>query len=178
MDTSPTRLAPNTAAAITAVTAMAVPARALRTGTAVRPRPASNAIRTPIAPDTAPVLPSSLASHGRPVRATAGSAPPSGLAARAAARHAARASTVRGSSAITAAPAPRTARLSSTPGSGSASRAGPIGISGDAVTAITTASAAPVTVTMASLASESPVSVPRVAPRARSTGYPAASMAS
>ena len=40
----PTRLAPNTPAATTAATAMTLPARAERTGTAVLPRPGSKAM--------------------------------------------------------------------------------------------------------------------------------------
>ena len=65
----PTRLAPKTPAATTAATAMTLPARAERTGTAVRPRPGSKAMRTPTAPGTDAVLLSSAASRdGRPRR--------------------------------------------------------------------------------------------------------------
>ena len=45
--------------------------------------------------------------------------------------------------------------MTSTPGSGSANRAGPIGISGDAAIATPTAMAAPAVVTAAALASDS-----------------------
>ena len=126
------------AAATTAATATIVPASALRTGTAVRPRPGSNAIRTPMLPGTDPASPSADPSRdgraGRPARP-----PPSGPRARPAARHAAGTSTASGSTAMTARPTPSTARLTSTPGAGSASRAGPIGISGEAAMATATA---------------------------------------
>src|SRR5580693_5049120 len=61
--TSPTRLEPKTAAATTAATAIAVLASALRTGTAVRPCPGSNAIRVPTPPVTVPVRVSAPASQ-------------------------------------------------------------------------------------------------------------------
>jgi hypothetical protein len=63
-------LVPKTTAATTAATATIVPATALRTGTAVRPRPGSNAIRTPTLPGTDPARPAT-----RPT-ATAGPARP------------------------------------------------------------------------------------------------------
>src|SRR5213083_2293726 len=74
---------------------------------------------------------------------------------RAAARTAAGATTSSGAAAMTANPAPRMARLTSTPGLGSAARAGPMGISGDAAIATTTAAAAPAVVMIAPLASDS-----------------------
>ncbi len=175
---SVTRLVPNTTAAATAATAMMLPARAERTGTAVLPRPGSKASRTPMLPGTNPVLVSSAASRdGRP-RRDPGSATPSGPAARVAVRQATGLSTRSGSRAIMATPAPRMARLTSTPGAGSTALAGPIGISGEAATAMPSARIAPVTVTMASRAREIATRVPRVAPKARSTGNSAASRAS
>ena len=63
------RLVPKTTAATTAATATITPATALRTGTAVRPRPGSNAIRTPTLPGTDPASPATRASRdGRPRR--------------------------------------------------------------------------------------------------------------
>ena len=47
---------PKTAAAVSAMTAMTLAARALRTGTAVLPWPGSNAIATPTPPVTDPLL--------------------------------------------------------------------------------------------------------------------------
>ena len=127
---------------------MTLPARALRTGTAVLPWPGSNAIATPAPPVTDPAWVSAAASRdGRDCLAM-GSATPSGPCAWRAARHAGGASTARGSRAMAANPAPRMARLTSTPGCGSASRAGPIGISGDAAMATARATMAPVTVTI------------------------------
>jgi hypothetical protein len=64
------------------------------------------------------------------------------------------------------------------PGCGSASRAGPIGISGDAATAMATATSAPVTVTIASLASDRMMSAARSTPSTRRMGNSAASSAS
>ena len=128
------RLAPNTAAATTAATATIVPASALRTGTAVRPRPGSNAIRTPMLPATDPARPS--ADPSRDGRAgSAGSATPSGPRARPAARQAAWPSTASGSTAMHAEAHPEDGQVDLDPGAGSASRAGPIGISGEAATA-------------------------------------------
>ena len=156
---------------------MTLPARALRTGTAVRPRPGSNAIATPTPPVTEPARVSAPPIRDRcPV--WGGSATPSGPPAALAARQAAPASSASGSSAITAKPGARMARFTSTPGSGSASRAGPIGISGDAAMATATAMTPPARVTMASLASDSATRLARVAPIARSTGNSAESRAS
>ena len=163
------RLVPNTAAAVTAATATMVPASALRTGTAVRPRPGSNAIRTPMAPGTDPARPSADPSRDGRAGPT-GSATPSGPRARPAARHASGTSTASGSTAMATRPAPRMARLTSMPGAGSASRAGPIGISGEAAMATPTATTAPATVTAASRASDSAARLPRVMPRARRIG--------
>ena len=173
------RLAPKTAAAASAATAMTLPASALRTGTAVLPWPGSNAIATPAPPVTDPAWVSAAASRdGRACRAAAGSATPRGPCACRAARQAGGTSTARGSSAMAATPAPRIARFTSTPGSGSASRAGPIGMSGDAAIAMATAMIAPVTVTTASRVSERPISASRRTPSARRMGNSAASSAS
>ena len=54
--------------------------------------------------------------------------------------------------------------MTSIPGCGSARRAGPIGISGEAATATATAMTAPVTVTAASRTSDRTASWPRVMP--------------
>ena len=70
------------------------------------------------------------------------------------------------------------ARLTSTPGLGSANRAGPIGISGDAATAMATATAAPAVVTIATLARDSTARPDRPMPSARSTGNSAESRTS
>ena len=157
---------------------MTLPARALRTGTAVLPWPGSNAIATPAPPVTDPAWVSAAASRdGRDCRAV-GSATPRGPCAWRAARHAGGVSTARGSSAMAANPAPRMARLTSTPGCGSASRAGPIGISGDAAMATATATMAPVTVTIPSRASDRVTSAARFTPSARRMGNSAASSAS
>jgi hypothetical protein len=93
-------------------------------------------------------------------------------------RQAAGASTASGSSAMTAKPALSRATLTSTPGSGSASRAEPIGMSGEATIAIATATAAPATVTSASLAMASASRLPLVMPTARRIGNSAESSAS
>src|ERR1700684_1273992 len=112
-------LVPKTSAATTAVIATVVPTSALRTGTAVRPRPGSNAIRTPAAPGTDPARP--RADPSRDGRAgAAGSATPSGLGARAAARKTPGSSNASGSRTVATKPAPRIARFTSIPGSGSA----------------------------------------------------------
>jgi len=58
-----------------------------------------------------------------------------------------------GTAVIRSNPAARTARLTSIPGLGSASRAGPMGISGEAATATPAAIPPPAVVTMATLAS-------------------------
>ena len=76
---------------------------------------------------------------------------------------------------MAASPAPRTARLTSIPGSGSAWRAGPIGVSGEAATATATAMMPPATVTAAIRARDTATSLARVIPRARRIGYSAAS---
>ena len=126
------RFAPKVNAAATASTGSAVPARALRTGMALRPRPGSSARRTPVTAVTgAPAPASHRAASDR--RVAAGPVRPRGRAeARRQAGQAARASI---KIVISAAPAASTVVSALTPGDGSASRAAPIGISGDAATA-------------------------------------------
>ena len=175
--TRPIRLAPKTRAASPDATATVVPTRALRTGTAVRPWPGSKAIRTPIPPVTDPAPPSS-----EPTRETrltlVGSARPSGPRARPAAPQAAGTSTASGTRAKMANPAARTARLTSTPGAGSARRAAPIGMSGEAAMAMPTATSPPAPVITAVRTRDSVTRAPRVMPRARKTGNSAASRVS
>src|SRR6202167_1908656 len=170
-------LVPKTSAATTAVIATVVPTSALRTGTAVRPRPGSNAIRTPAAPGTDPARPRADPSRDGGAGA-AGSATPSGPGARAAARKTPGSSNASGSRTVAAKPTPGIPGVTPTPGSGSARRAGPIGISGEAASATATASTPPATVTAASRITERPTSLPRVMPRARQIGYSAASTVS
>jgi len=165
----PTKLVPKTKAATTATTAAVVAARALRTGTAVRPRPGSNAICTPMPPVVDPVTLSDLLKDQ--ARAVAGgSATPSGLPALAAARQATGITRASGSSAMATMPPPKMARLTSTPGVGSARLAGPSGISGEAAMATATAMNAPPVVAMPARARLKVASVPRVIPSARRTG--------
>jgi hypothetical protein len=76
---------------------------------------------------------------------------------------------------MTAKPAPRIARSTSIPGLGSARRAGPIGMSGEAATATATAMAPPATVTAAIRTRDRATSRARVMPRARRMGNSAAS---
>ena len=79
---------------------------------------------------------------------------------------------------MTTNPAPRTGRLTSIPGSGSANRACPMGISGDAATATATATTAPAVVTSATLARDSTTRRDRPMPRARRIGNSAESRTS
>ena len=181
MPTSAARLAPKTAAATSAASAITLPARALRTGTAVLPFPGSNAIRTPMPLVTGPADVSAAASSDGRLRPETGSATPSGPgapSARRTVRQAAGTSTASGSSAMTAKPAASTATFTSMPGAGSASRAEPIGIRGEAAIATATATAAPATVTTASRAMARASRLPLVIPTARRIGNSAASSAS
>ena len=141
MPTSRVRFAPNVTAATTAVTASTVPTIALRTGTAVRPRPGSSAMRTPVA-----------TVGGRPARVAASpsregvSLPAAMVSAprrRDAACHAGSAARKSRRTTMTANPTPSRATFTWNPGWGSASRAGPMGISGEATAATTNASIAP-----------------------------------
>ena len=144
MSTSRSRFAPNVPAPTTAATATASPSMALRTGTpALAPRaPGSNANRTPVtAASGAPAFARRSASRWRRCgggSAAAGRAP--------ACRHAVTATRAASSATIAAPPAASTPAFTLTPGFGSASRAGPIGVSGEAAMAITTAPRAPATV--------------------------------
>ena len=140
------RFAPNVPAPATAATATARPSMALRTGTLARPVPGSSANRTPVtAASGAPARDSRSASSGRrrdgSATSAAGRAP--------ACRHAVTATRAASSTTIAAAPAASTPAFTLTPGSGSASRAGPIGVSGEAAIAIATAPRAPATVAAA-----------------------------
>jgi hypothetical protein len=71
---------------------------------------------------------------------------------------------------MVAAPAASTVASALTPGSGSASRAAPIGISGDAATAIPAATSAPMAAAAPTLTSPAAISCPRVIPSAASAG--------
>ena len=71
---------------------------------------------------------------------------------------------------MAAAPAASTSASALTPGSGSARRAAPIGISGDAATATPAATAAPMAVATPTLISPAAISCPRVRPSAASAG--------
>ena len=160
------RLLPNTPAAVTAAAATAMAASAVRTGTAVRPWPRSKAICTPIPPATEPATPSAVPSREGRCR-TEG---PAGLPGRRlAVRQATGAATASSASTMTAKPTVKITTLTSIPGAGSASRAGPIGISGDPATAIATARQPPAAPTAPARASDSATSSPRVMPSARST---------
>ena len=154
-------------AAATVSTDSAVPASALRTGTAVRPRPGSRANRAPVAAVTGTPAPASHATtpDGRPavLARAAAAALPADPACHAA--HAARATS---SAAIAAAPRPSTATSALTPGPGSARRAGPIGVSGDAATATATAMTAAAAAAAPTSTSPAAVSWARVMPSAAS----------
>ena len=159
------RFAPNVPAPATAATATARPSRALRTGTLARPVPGSSANRTPVtAASGAPAHDSRSASRGRrrdgSATSAAGRAP--------ACRHAVTATRAASSTTIAAAPAASTPAFTLMPGSGSASRAGPIGVSGDTAMAIATAPRAPATVAAAVSAMLAANSWRRVMPRAAS----------
>ena len=91
--TRPTRVVPKTAAPTSAAMAMVVPVSALRTGTAVRPRPGSNAIRMPMPVVTGPADVSAVASKDGRARRVAGMATPGGLAVRRTERQASRTAT-------------------------------------------------------------------------------------
>ena len=71
---------------------------------------------------------------------------------------------------MAAAPAASTSASALTPGSGSASRAAPIGISGDAATATPAATTAPMAAATPTLISPAAISCQRVRPSAASAG--------
>ena len=159
------RFAPNVPAPATAATATARPSMALRTGTLARPVPGSRANRTPVAAGSGtPASDSRSASSGRrrdgAATSAAGRAPAS--------RHAVTATRAVSSTTIAAAPAARMPAFTLTPGSGSASRAAPIGVSGEAAMAIATAPRAPATVAAAVSAMLAANSWRRVMPSAAS----------
>jgi hypothetical protein len=168
------RLAPKTRAAARDARVNAVAASELRTGTALRPRPGSNAIRTPMPPVTDPATANACASR-EPRSRRPGAAMPTGSCVRPATRQANGDSNTSGRRAMTASPVARMARLTSTPGLGSASRAGPMGISGDAAIAMATAKPAPEPVTAPALARNSAASLALVIPRAPRMGNSAES---
>ena len=154
------RFAPNVPAAATAATATARPSMALRTGTLARPLPASSANRTPVtAASGAPTRDSPSASSGRRTDGSAAGRAP-------ACRHAGTATRAASSTTMAAAPAARMPAFTLTPGCGSASRAGPIGVSGEAATAIATAPRAPATAAAAVSATLAVNSWRRVMPSA------------
>ena len=166
VSTSRSRFAPNVAAPATAATATARPSTALRTGTAARPLPGSSANRIPV-----------TAASGAPARASRSAvfarcrddSWPAGAAGCAGAcRQAVTATRTRSRAVMAANPTARTGTLTATPGSGSASRAGPIGISGDAATAMTHAPAAPAAEAAVTSARPAAISWRRVMPRAAS----------
>ena len=149
---------------------MVLAASALRTGTALRPRPGSNAIRIPRAAVSEPAWAAAVASRdGR-----AGAAGPPGRAGRAT-RQATGTSRASGAMTATASPAARSAGSTCTPGLGSACRAAPTGIRGEAATATPTAISPPPAVTAAARARDKPSSWALTMPSARSTGNSAAS---
>ena len=157
------RFAPNVPAPATAATAMARPSMALRTGTLARPVPGSSANRTPVtAASGAPANDSRSTSRGR--RRNGSSTSAAGRAP--ACRHAVTATRAASSTTIAAAPAASTPAFTLTPGCGSASRAGPIGVSGDTAMAIATAPRAPATAATAASAMLAANSWPRVMPSA------------
>ena len=171
--TSWSRLAPKVKAAVTASTDSVAPARTLRTGTAPRPAPGSSAKRAPVVTVTgAPALASDPASREWPPGRDGASPGPAARAdARCQAGHA-----VQASSTTTIATAPVASTIPATlmPGSGSARRASPIGISGDAATATATAATAPAAPAVPTSTRPAAVSWALVIPSAASVGMAAA----
>ena len=161
-------------AAVTASTDSIVPASALRTGTAVRPCPGSRARRAPAVMVTG-AADSHRASRGRRDAAVAPRRCEPWANARRQAGHAARATR---SPRMAAAPTARTVMSALMPGAGSAGRAVPIGISGDAATATAAAATAPAAVATPTSISPLPIIWPRVMPSAASVGLSAALAAS
>ena len=87
-----------------------------------------------------------------------------------AARHAAGTTRSNGATKASTKPTPRMARFTSIPGLGSATRAGPIGINGDAAMATATATSAPKRVTIPTRRSDNTTRSRRLIPRALKTG--------
>ena len=159
------RLAPNTTAADSAVTASTDPSSAVRAGTAARPWPRSRALPTPMsALGGAPALASStLVRDGRRTRA----ASPSPRTARRAVLTVGQ--VPRASTARTATPAPGASVAVSNvkPLDSSAIRARPTGVSGDSRTASPVPMTAPATATSSVAIMPTAASCRQVAPRAR-----------
>jgi hypothetical protein len=122
----------------TAAMATAVPTRALRTGTAVRPRPGSSAMRMPVVAETGSPQPTARRTRREGARRPVGSVVAETPAGADAARHAGTATQVTSRVTRATPPRPSTVRSASTPGTGSAERAGPMGISGEQATATPT----------------------------------------
>jgi hypothetical protein len=145
VSTRRSRFAPNVIATATAATATARPSMVLRTGTLGRPPPpvpGSSANRTPVAAVTgAPAR--ARRSANRALREDSAAAASAAAGRAPACRHAVTATRASSSATIAAAPAASTPVFTLTPGCGSASRAAPIGVSGDAAIAIATAPMAP-----------------------------------
>ena len=147
-----------------------VPASAARTGTADLPRPDWRARRTPSMTVTgAPAPDSHAAIRGwRDGGVAVGGAAGHALAS----RQAGQAAQPTRSPTMATGPAVSTSQSVLIPGDGSASRAAPTGISGDAATAAAAARTAPAAVATATSSSPAAVSWPRVIPRAASTRCP------
>ena len=161
------QLAPNVYAAASAIIEMNAPACTVRTGTAEVPRPETSAMRTPVDADA-----------GSPDRATRSAtrvrAPPvSSVRAPRAARTAGINAPSTSTTTRARPPITRTPASIATPGSGSGSRAAPIGVSGDAATATAAAINAPATAVARTGSTAPSVRVPGVAPSARSVGWSA-----
>ena len=148
-----------------------VPARAARTGTADLPRPGCRARRTPSVTGTGTSAPDShLAIRDWRGSGAAMSEPAAGHGL--ASRQAGQAAQPTRSPRMAAGPAVSTSQSALIPGDGSASRAAPTGISGDAATATVAARTAPVAVAAATSSRLTAVSWARVIPRATSTWCP------
>ena len=160
--TRPVRLAPNTAAAITAVTAAMDPSKVARTGTACRPDPGSSALRL-----------ATTAGAGNPAAAAAcATADGRSRSWRVTGRVARTPITASAASRIAASrtePAPRTRPSAWTPRAGSNWRTWPTGASGESATAPATARimAPRMAATPGRLAASAVCA--RLPPRARST---------
>src|ERR1700722_15321843 len=125
-EVSPARLALNTTAVTTAVTAAIEPMSAERTGTARTPDPGSSTLRGP---------------RAAAARATAEEPAPGPLVRTRTERRATMASRPSRATSRTAAPVPRTSPSVLIPRSGSYRRTGPTGASGEVATATATARA-------------------------------------
>ena len=148
-----------------------VPASAARTGTADLPRPGWRARRTPSVTVTGAPAPDS---H-RVIRGWRGSGAAVSEAAAGhalASRQAGQAAQPTRSPRMATGPAASTSQSVLIPGDGSARRAAPTGVSGDAATATAAARTAPAADAMATSSSPAAVSWPRVIPRTASTRYP------